>query len=824
VSGAGARDDLAPAGAPCRQPGCTGTILDDGYCDTCGARAPIAGAAVGPAAPAAGATAGPGPSAPGWPSPGIVSHGSQSPGVSGPGLSGAAASAPTGSGRSGASRRSGSTRSGGTRARLGAGLVDVPPVPVGDPTAALMTPEQIRAVLGEVPEERRFCVACGRPVGRSSGGRPGRVKGFCGSCRTPFDFVTNEPALLPGDRVAGQYEVVGCLAHGGLGWIYLARDTAVSNRWVVLKGLLHADDPDALAAAMAERQFLARVEHGAIVRIYNFVTHVARRGPTTGRPAGYIVMEYVGGQSLNALLKARRAANGGVPDPLPPATAIAYVLAALPALSYLHRHGMIYNDLKPANVMATGEGVKLIDLGAVTRAEDPDAAIFGTEGFQAPEVAQLGVSIASDVYTVGRTLAVLVLNFDYHEGAYQHALPPPDDEPLFARWESFYRLLLKATAPAPDDRFTSVDELGEQLLGVLREVVSRQEGQPHPAPSQVFGSEQPAAAGETGLRAGSTDRRVLPFLKIDPGDPAATYLVNLPALPPVDQAALLEEALATQQLPDTTESRLRLARARLDAGNPAGVDAALAPVAAADPWEWRVWWLQGLAALERGDGPAAWGWFDRVWTELPGELAPKLAAALAAERAGWTARAADLYDVVSSVDPSVTSAAFGLARCRLALGDVEGAVAAYQRIPAGSSAYQAGQIAAARVLVQGRPAGTAEVVAAGSGTSSASAGGPGHGDATQHLARAAAIVERLTLDAASRAQLAGEVLGAALERVEAGLAPSPDTRLFGHRLEEGDLRRGLERSYRELARLAPSAEERIRLVDRANRVRPLTLL
>jgi len=44
--------------------------------------------------------------------------------------------------------------------------------------------------------------------------------------------------------------VAGCLAHGGLGWVYLARDRNVSNRWVVLKGLLNSGDPDALAAVM----------------------------------------------------------------------------------------------------------------------------------------------------------------------------------------------------------------------------------------------------------------------------------------------------------------------------------------------------------------------------------------------------------------------------------------------------------------------------------------------------------------------------------------------------------------------------------------------
>ena len=128
---------------------------------------------------------------------------------------------------------------------------------------------------------------------------PGRTEGFCAKCRNPFSFT---PKLQPGDLVANQYEVAGCLAHGGLGWIYLARDKNVSDRWVVLKGLLNTGDADALAAAIVEQQFLAQVEHPLIVEIYNFVTH---------EDAGYIVMEYVGGTSLKQILKERMRANNG---------------------------------------------------------------------------------------------------------------------------------------------------------------------------------------------------------------------------------------------------------------------------------------------------------------------------------------------------------------------------------------------------------------------------------------------------------------------------------------------------------------------------------
>ena len=74
----------------------------------------------------------------------------------------------------------------------------------------------------------------------------------------------------------------------------------MSDRWVVLKGLLNTGDADALAAAIAEKQFLAQVEHPLIVEIYNFVTHDG---------AGYIVMEYVGGVSLKEILKQRMRAK-----------------------------------------------------------------------------------------------------------------------------------------------------------------------------------------------------------------------------------------------------------------------------------------------------------------------------------------------------------------------------------------------------------------------------------------------------------------------------------------------------------------------------------
>ncbi|WP_190141822.1 serine/threonine protein kinase, partial [Streptomyces glebosus] len=411
------------------------------------------------------------------------SHGGRARGVSA--VSGRGSGPGPGSGAS----------SGPSRGRLGAGLVAVPEVPRPDPrTAVLEHPE--------VPERKRFCsrADCGAPVGRTRGEEPGRTEGFCAKCGHPYSFV---PKLRPGDMVHDQYEVVGCLAHGGLGWIYLATDHAVSDRWVVLKGLLDTGDAEALAVAVSERRFLAELEHANIVRIYNFVEHLDR---ATGSRDGYIVMEYVGGKSLKDLANERRTPLGRR-DPLPVEQACAYGIEALEALGHLHSRGYLYCDFKVDNAIQQHDQLKLIDMGAVRRMDDHVSPIYGTIGYQAPEIAALGPSVSSDLYTVARTLAVLTFDFQGYTNIFADSLPDPDNIEVFRAYESFYRLLVRATDPDRARRFSSAEEMAEQLTGVLREVVALQSGEPRPAPSTLFGAElrvidtelMPAADGDSSL-------------------------------------------------------------------------------------------------------------------------------------------------------------------------------------------------------------------------------------------------------------------------------------------------------------------------------------
>jgi serine/threonine-protein kinase PknG len=684
------------------------------------------------------------------------------------------------------------TQSRSSRGRLGAGLVDVPRVPYRDPASAVLADP-------EVAENKRYCISCGAKVGRSSEGVPARADGQCESCGTPFSFKAK---LRHGDLVGGQYEVLGCLAYGGLGWIYLAKDHNVSDRWVVLKGLINTGDATAMASAVAERRFLAEVEHPNIVKIYNFVQHP---DPETGNPVGYIVMEYVGGQSLRQIALEHQRAEGQA-QPLPIGQVIAYGLEILPAMGYLHSEGLLYCDLKPDNVIQTHEQLKLIDLGAVRRYDDDESPLFFTTGYSAPELAEQGASVASDIYTVGRTLAVLSIEFSGYSTKYKYSLPGPEEVPLFALFGSYYRILRRATHPDPERRFYSAEDMAEQLTGVLREVMALGTGRPRPGVSTVFGPEARTFGSD---RHGSLavprplDVIVgLPVPQVDTDDSGAGVLASITATDPAELADML--AAAPQ---DSVEVRLMTVKARTELGDLARAvgELEVASRLLDDPYDWRLTWYRGLIELAANRFVEARAAFDAVYDALPGEPAPKLALAMCAEYQGDYFGAARFYELVWRTDRAYVSAAFGLARVYLAQGARTGAIEVLESVPDSSSHYLAAQLAAIRVKTSRQdPAKLTQ----------------------RELSDAAAQLERLQLDAERRAQFSAEVLETAYGWLRAGRpgANGGGSRVLGCELTERDLRFGLERCYRALARLANTADERHALVDRANLIRPRTLV
>jgi serine/threonine-protein kinase PknG len=678
--------------------------------------------------------------------------------------------------------------------QLGGGLVEIPRVRDIDPLEALMTNPV-------VPESKRFCWNCGKPVGRSSQAAKGASEGWCPACGSPYSFL---PQLNPGEIVASQYEVKGCIAHGGLGWVYLAVDHNVNDRPVVLKGLVHSGDAEAQAIAMAERQFLAEVVHPQIVQIFNFVEHTDRRGD----PVGYIVMEYIGGQSL------RRSLKDGKSEKLPVAEAIAYLLEILPALSYLHSIGLVYNDLKPENIMLTEEQLKLIDLGAVSRINS-FGYLYGTPGFQAPEIVRTGPTIATDIYTVGRTLAALTLNLRTRNGRYVDGLP--DDDPVLKTYDSFGRLLRRATDPDPRRRFSTAEEMSAQLMGVLREVVAQDTRVPRPGLSTVFSPSRSTFGVD--LLVAHTDvyldgqvhsekltaREIvtaLPVPLVDPADVAAPVLQATVLSQPVQTLDSLRAARHGSldadgiEVSESIELPLMEVRALLDLGDVAKATRKLDDLAERVGWRWRLVWYRAVAELLTGDYDSATKHFTEVLDTFPGELAPKLALAATAELAGNTDEH-KFYQTVWKTNDGVISAAFGLARTLSAEGDREDAVDTLDEVPPTSRHFTTARLTSAVTLMSGRS--TGEITEA-------------------QIRDAARRVEALPPTEPRVLQIRALVLGGAMDWLEDNEAST--NHILGFPFTEHGLRLGVEASLRSLARVAPTQRHRYTLVDMANKVRP----
>ncbi len=675
--------------------------------------------------------------------------------------------------------------------QLGGGLVEIPRMRDIDPVEALMTNPM-------VPEAKRFCWNCGKPVGRSRSEGKGASEGKCPSCGSPYSFL---PQLNPGDIVANQYEVKGCIAHGGLGWVYLAVDHNVNDRPVVLKGLVHSGDAEAQAIAMAERQFLAEVVHPQIVQIFNFVEHTDRHGA----PVGYIVMEYIGGQSLKRGKKDNR---------LTVAEAIAYLLEILPALSYLHSIGLVYNDLKPENIMLTEEQLKLIDLGAVSRVNS-FGYLYGTPGYQAPEIVRTGPTIATDIYTVGRTLAALTLNLRTRNGRYVDGLP--EDDPALSTYDSFGRLLRRAIDPDPRRRFGSAEEISAQLMGVLREVVAQDSGTPRPGLSTLFSPSRSTFGVD--LLVAHTDvyldgqvhsekltaREIVTALSVplvDPTDVAAPVLQATVLSQPVQTLDSLRAArhgsLSAEgiDVAESVELPLMEVRALLDLGDVAKATRKLDDLAERVGWRWRLVWFRAVAELLTGDYDSAIKHFTEVLDIFPGELAPKLALAATGELAG-NVDVDKFYRTVWRTNDGVISAAFGLARSLSAAGDRRSAVRTLDEVPATSRHFTTARLTSAVTLLSGRS--TNEIT-------------------EEQIRDAARRVEALPPTEPRVLQIRALVLGGAMDWLAHNQAST--NHILGFPFTQHGLRLGVEASLRSLARVAPTQRHRYTLVDMANNVRP----
>ncbi len=687
-----------------------------------------------------------------------------------------------------------------------AGIVALPVLSLPDQSERILDPSHL-------PYESRVCGfnGCRREVGASYEGQAPLSSGYCPRCGHPFSF---EAKLTAGELVADRYEVIGPVGRGGLGWVYLARDNRFQDALVVLKGLINAQDPRGAELAAREREALRLLDHPNIVRIFDAVSH---RAPS-GEVGLYTVMEYLRGPSLQDLIDAVRRGDAQMPlEEL-----LAYGHEILAALSYLHDKGWLYCDMKPDNVLRGRDGVKLIDLNAVRRHDDRNPLIVGHPKFRVPldEIRTRGLSVRSDLFGVGRTLAEL----------FEACSDQRSPKALGVALTSFGRLVARATDKIPDGRFASAAEMSTQLVGVLREAVATRTPAERTEQSAVFlptpslvDDDLSAAPPVTrwiehGLGVAATinhppSSRVLasslPIPTPAADDPAAGMLVQLSAPDPL---SLLTQLHVQGHV--SLEVSLRRCRAYIELDDADRAEQSLREAAGQHSVTrayWRIDWYTGLLCALRGDVRAAATAFGQVIAAVPGEVAPKLALGLCLE---WTDESTECERYLTSVwrrDRSQASAAFALARRRLAAGDRSGAVAVLDEVPPLSRHFNAAGIAAVRAWCEPLPA------------------GPPTPDEVRTAAER--LVQLRQLDGgdergATRDRLTAVVQQAALRLITDGVS-LPDRRpdpVLGHRATEATVRRRFEDSLRRLARQAGSTKDFATLVDLANAVRPRTLV
>jgi len=277
-------------------------------------------------------------------------------------------------------------------------------------------------------------------------------------------YLRRAPATRAGVVLMDRYEIVERVGEGGMGTVYLGWDRA-ERREVAVKRLRRElqNSPRQRERFLAEARLVASLRHPNIVEIRDIVGDAR---------STHLVFEYIVGRTVHALLNATPGRH------LPPERALDILAQAAAAVDHAHSCRVIHRDLKPANLMIDGEGrVKVMDFGIAREVADSLAtvthSIVGTPTYMAPEAARGAATAASDVYSLAVTLYELLtggLPFkgpdemrDKLEGRF---LAPSALLPGLA--PGFDRVLARALAPRPEDRYRGAAELARAASAALR--------------------------------------------------------------------------------------------------------------------------------------------------------------------------------------------------------------------------------------------------------------------------------------------------------------------------------------------------------------------
>lgn len=262
--------------------------------------------------------------------------------------------------------------------------------------------------------------------------------------------------LVPGERL-GSYLIEELLARGGMAWVFrgrrLADDAPVALK--VLRPKLAAQS-EFLDIFLREAETLAELDHPNVVKVW---------GRGMAKALHFLVMECVPGASLGHLL------NEDVALSLAHYRHLVREICA--GVSYLHGHGVVHGDLKPANVLVGSEGVvKLTDFGLAqwlweSGRQSETVVRYCTPMYAAPELlsGKGSPSVASDIFALGVTFYRLFAgtfpprpDFDGAKADTGQQEPSLNELPA-----EIQRILERAMAPDPADRYPTVGHLRAEL-------------------------------------------------------------------------------------------------------------------------------------------------------------------------------------------------------------------------------------------------------------------------------------------------------------------------------------------------------------------------
>src|SRR5262245_45609955 len=281
--------------------------------------------------------------------------------------------------------------------------------------------------------------------------------------------VEEGPRLKAGELI-GDYQIVSLLGRGGMGEVYLARDTRIGRK-AAIKVLLNEffDDEERVRRFEQEARTVSNLNHPNIVTVYEVEI---KNSPH------FIATEFVEGQTL------RQKLEDGLLD-LREVMDIGQQVAA--ALSAAHAAGVAHRDIKPENVMLRKDGyVKVLDFGIAKRAPADGAvddqseqdritatgAVLGTAGYMSPEQARgVGVDTRSDIFSLGVLIYEMIVGRRPFIGktvadviaAILTTEPPPLREFAPQSPAKLERIVTRALRKEPESRYQSIDEMLAEL-------------------------------------------------------------------------------------------------------------------------------------------------------------------------------------------------------------------------------------------------------------------------------------------------------------------------------------------------------------------------